>query len=266
MKNKGLDAADHIAEEIQNAPTVIPLSMGISTLLNGTLGFSMLIALVFCMPSNIQETLNSETYYPFMSIYTFAVGSTSGATAMACIVTVTQIFATVGILATASRMLWAFAREGGLPFSSYIARVDQHTYLPLYAIGVTTIINLLLALINIGSSVGFDAFISLIVASYYSSFILSASVMLNKRLTTPHSDLPWGPFKLGRAGVPITVVAIAYSTLGAFFSMWPTTVKPNAESMNYCVVVFGGVIIFSLLFWLFYGRKHYTGPSLEMRN
>ena len=70
------------AEEIQNAPSVIPLSMGISTLLNGSLGFAMLIALLFCMPSDIASILNSETYYPFMSIYTYAVGSKSGATAM----------------------------------------------------------------------------------------------------------------------------------------------------------------------------------------
>ncbi|CAD6589895.1 MAG: hypothetical protein ASARMPRED_004307 [Alectoria sarmentosa] len=222
----GLDAADHIAEEIQNAPRVIPLSIGISTLLNGSMGFAMLIALLFCMPNNIQSVMNSETYYPFMSIYTYAVGSTSGATAL----------------------------------------VDQRTHLPLYAIGITTVINLLLALINIGSSVGFDAFISLAVASYYSSFILSASVMLNKRLTTPDSDLPWGPFRLGRAGMPVTVVAIAYSVLGAFFSMWPTAVQPSAESMNYCVVVFGGAMVFSLLFWLAYGWKHYTGPVLELRN
>ena len=125
-------------------------------------------------------------------------------------------------------------------------------------------INLLLALINIGPSVGFDAFISLIVASYYSSFILAAVVMLNKRLTTPESELPWGPFRLGRAGVPVTVVAIAYSILVAFFSMWPTTVKPSAESMNYCVVMFAAVMIFSLFFWAVYGGKPYTGPVLEI--
>ena len=71
-----------IAEEIQNAPTVIPLSMGVSTLLNGVLGFAMVIALMFCMPSDISNTLNSDTYYPFMSMYTYAVGSVSGGTAM----------------------------------------------------------------------------------------------------------------------------------------------------------------------------------------
>ncbi|KAL8724278.1 MAG: hypothetical protein Q9166_008037 [cf. Caloplaca sp. 2 TL-2023] len=160
----GLDAADHIAEEIQNAQTVIPISMGVTTLLNGTLGFAMLIALLFCMPSDIQGTLGSDTLYPFINIYTHAVGSKSGATAMASIVVITQIFATIGCLATASRMLWAFARERGIPFSKYIAKVDERTKLPLYAIGATTIINFLLVLINIGSSQGFSAFISLIVA------------------------------------------------------------------------------------------------------
>lgn len=145
-------------------------------------------------------------------------------------------------------------------------QVDQRTYLPLYAIGATTIINLLLALINIGSAVGFGAFISLIVASYYSSFILSASVMLNKRLRTPESEIPWGPFRLGRFGVPVTIVAILYSLLGAFFSMWPTTKNPNIQEMNYCVLVYGGVMIFSMLFWFVYGRHHYTGPVLEIAN
>ena len=70
------------AEEIQNAPYVIPLSMGVSTMLNGTLGFAMIIALMFCMPSDIGETLEAVTFYPFMSIYQYAVGSNAGATAM----------------------------------------------------------------------------------------------------------------------------------------------------------------------------------------
>lgn len=90
--------------------------------------------------------------------------------------------------------------------------------------------------------------------------------MLNKRLTAPASDLPWGPFRLGRAGVPVTVVAIAYCVFGAFFSMWPTTVKPDAKSMNYCVLMFGAAMIFCLLFWLVYGRKHYTGPVLDIQS
>ena len=163
-------------------------------------------------------------------------------------------------------MLWAFAREGGLPGSKYIARVHKGTMLPLYAIATTTIVSLLLALINIGSSVGFGAFLSLIVASYYSSFILAAAVMLNKRLTTPKEEIPWGPFKLGRFGVFVTIVAIAFSIIGGFFSMWPTMVDPSLEAMNYCVLVYGGALILAGSFWVFYGRKTYTGPVIEIEN
>ena len=105
-----------------------------------------------------------------------------------------------------------------------------------------------MALINIGSSAAFNAFFSLIVTSYYSSFILAASVMLHRRLTTPDAASPWGPFKLGRAGVPVTVLAITYSAFGAFFSVWPATPKPDAEGTNYDILVFGATIIFSLSF------------------
>lgn len=143
-------------------------------------------------------------------------------------------------------------------------QVDEGTSLPLYSIGATIIINLLLALINIGSSVGFDAFISLIIAGYYSSFLLAATVMLHKRLTTPTEDLPWGPFRLGRSGPAITVVAILYSILVGFFSMWPPTVNPDPEQMNWCVLVFGAILVFSLCFWVAYGRKHYTGPVMDI--
>ena len=109
-------------------------------------------------------------------------------------------------------------------------------------------VNLLLAVVNIGSSVGFGTFLSLHVVAYYSSFNLSASVMLHKRLTAPDSNFLWGPFKSGRAGVPINVFAIAYSLLGAFFSLWPATVNPTIESINDCIMVFGGTSMFSLLF------------------
>ena len=88
--------------------------------------------------------------------------------------------------------------------------------------------------------------------------------MLHKRLTTPSSELPWGPFRLGRAGVPVTVAAILYSVVVGFFSMWPNFADPDAEEMNYCSLIFGATLLFSMAFWGVYGRFHYTGPRLEI--
>lgn len=124
-------------------------------------------------------------------------------------------------------------------------------------------VNMLLALVNIGSSEAFQAFIALLIAAYFSSFSLAAGVMLHKRLTTPESKIFWGPFRLGRAGVPITIIAILYSVLGIFFSFWPAYVHVNATTMNYSSLIFGGALIFSLGFWVVYGKRVYTGPIME---
>jgi hypothetical protein len=88
--------------------------------------------------------------------------------------------------------------------------------------------------------------------------------MLHKRLTVPESQIIWGPFKLGRAGVPITILAIVYSLIGIFFSFWPPTVHVTRINMNWSVAVFGGAVLFCLVFWLVYGRRVYKGPIIEI--
>ena len=37
------------------------------------------------------------------------------------------------------------------------------------------------------------------------------------------------------------------------------------ETMNWSVVVFGGVVIFSLLFYVLYARKVYAGPVTRVK-
>ena len=43
------------------------------------------------------------------------------------VIIVVNIFSLTAILATASRMLWAFARENGLPASGFISHVSIDT-------------------------------------------------------------------------------------------------------------------------------------------
>jgi choline transport protein len=74
----------------------------------------------------------------------------------------------------------------------------------------------------------------------------------------------YGPFRLGPAGIPIIIVSLMYSVIGIFFSFWPGTPRPDVLTMNWSVVVFGGALVLSMLFWLVHGRKVYTGPILEV--
>lgn len=123
---------------------------------------------------------------------------------------------------------------------------------------------ILLWLIEIGSTVAFNAFLSLAIAGFYSSFLISASIMLFYRLRTPQSMTPWGPFRMGRAGTPMTLFSIAYSAQGMFFSFWPPDSKVTPASMNWSVVVYAGIIGMSMVFWLTHGRRVYKGPLVEI--
>lgn len=69
------------AEEIENASKVIPTSMIASVMLNGILGFSMVIALLFCL-GDVAAALATPTGFPFIEVYRNATNSDAGATAM----------------------------------------------------------------------------------------------------------------------------------------------------------------------------------------
>lgn len=103
-----------MSEEITNAATAVPTSIMLSVLINGSLGFGMLLAMLFCI-GDIEQALKSATHYPFIDIFLQATGSIPGTAVMASIITTMGITTSVGMLASASRQLWSFARDRGIP-------------------------------------------------------------------------------------------------------------------------------------------------------
>ena len=82
----------------------------------------MVITFLFCI-GDMQKALASPTGYDFLYVFENGTLSKGGATAMASLILVMGLAATFGLLASASRQTWAFARDNGLPFSKYISRV-----------------------------------------------------------------------------------------------------------------------------------------------
>ena len=114
-----------MAEEIKNAEVVVPWSMLTTTVLNGALGFGIVIAVLF-VTTDITAALSSPTGllgYPFMQIFYDATGSKAGASVMIAIIIIMDAAGTIAFLATASRLVWAFARDGGLPGSRFVSKV-----------------------------------------------------------------------------------------------------------------------------------------------
>jgi amino acid transporter len=91
-----------MAEETKNAQKVIPISIMLSLMINGVMGFAMLIATLFCI-GNIQDAIESKTGYPFIEIFYQGTDSIAGSCVMATIMVIMSICSVTGILATTSR-------------------------------------------------------------------------------------------------------------------------------------------------------------------
>jgi choline transport protein len=103
-----------MSEETHNPSIVVPRSIMLSIILNGLMGFAIVIAVLFCL-GDIDTVLATNTGYPFMEIFLQVTHSVAGSAVMAAIVTTLALCSTVGLLASTSRMFWSFARDRGLP-------------------------------------------------------------------------------------------------------------------------------------------------------
>ena len=268
-----------MSEEIKNAAVVVPKAIVFSIVLNGFLGFGMALALLFCV-GDIDAALNTKTGFPFIEIFHQAVQDITGAALMTSLILALSLCATVGIVASASRQLWAFSRDRAVPGWKHIQRVDSKSAIPVLAVFLTTGLACVLALIVLGSSTVFNDIVSLSVVGLFGSYLLVASLLLWRRLrgdinlypssgdvltNLPGKELTWGPWRIpGVWGIVTNSFAIVYLVIVFFFSLWPPGNHPTAATMNYSSLMFGGTMIFSVFYYFVRARDVYTGPIIQV--
>jgi amino acid transporter len=165
----------------------------------------------------------------------------------------------LNIFASVSRLVWAFARDKGLPFSSLFTYVHPRLQIPIPALCLVGFICSLLALVNIGSSVAFAALVSLPTTALYISYFIPILLLLLRKLAGKHPQ--YGPWKLGRWGIPINLVSLLYIVYVLIWIPFPPSRPVTAESMNYSGPLVLAVIGFALLDWFTTGRKRFQVPT-----
>lgn len=108
----GYDGAIHLSEEMHNPEVGVPYAMVGSIVINGIMGFGFLIAILFSM-GDLDSALSTATGYPIIQIFYNITGNIHSATALTCTVVVMASLATIPLMASAGRMLWALARDQG---------------------------------------------------------------------------------------------------------------------------------------------------------
>ena len=191
---------------------------------------------------------------------------------LTCIIFFVQLIA-------ASRQTFAFARDGALPCSHIIYRVNPYTRTPVNAVWTCVFIALLLGLLAFAGSAANSAIFSLSVAGQYTAFAIPIMCrFLGGKPWTP------GPFTLGRfvrlpvqynatvaadtcdpyQGLPVGVVAVGWMIFSTVIIAFPGAPAPDAQGMNYMSIVFGGWILLCLAYFYLpvYGGKYwFNGPQ-----
>jgi len=214
----------------------------------------------------VTNALTTPTGYPIIEILYQATGSKGGTTALMTLIVFLGLVAMFSTLASVSRLTWAFARDNGLPFSTFFGKVHPDLRIPLNSLILVSLIVMLLNLINLGSTTGFFAILSLNTLALYISYIIPMVFLVMTKLRGDH--IPYGPFRLGRWGLPINIFAIIYAIFIALFLPFPPFLPVTAVTMNYGGPVMGFVILFALADWFISGRKRFQVPvnpeSMEM--
>ena len=256
----GYDGPCHLAEEVRNASTVVPWAMISTILLNGALGLAVSIAFSFTL-GDLDADLTSETGFDFIQVFFGATKSHAGSSVMTAILIALVTCASFGFLASASRQTWAFARDNGLPFSGFLSYVDKRTALPLRAISFCAIISAIIGLINIGSTVAFNAIVSLSIAGLFTSYLTVVVLMILKRVRG--HTIEFGPWSLGWAGLPINILSACSLFIMVFFSFFPPATPVTLITMNWSCLMWGGSTLIGLAYYVVLGRKIYHGPVVE---
>lgn len=106
----GSDGAAHMAEETKNASIIVPRCMIWSYILNGAMGFVMLVTYCFCL-TDVKAALNSTSGFPYIYVFQTGTGSNGGAVGLTSIIIVLGIAGATSFFASTSRQTFAFARD-----------------------------------------------------------------------------------------------------------------------------------------------------------
>ncbi|OIJ64512.1 amino acid permease [Streptomyces mangrovisoli] len=218
----GFDSAGEMSEETRlprrTAPRTILTALGAAGLLGGLVVLGGLLA----APSLTDGHLATDG---LSYVLTSSLGDGVGRVLLADVVVAIAV-ATLAIQTAASRMLFSMARDGQLPFAHRLAKVDARTGMPGAPAVVVGVLAGVLLLMNFASPDAFLAIGTTCIVMLYLAYAMVTGPLLYRRLrgefTADGTDETGAPlFSLGRWGVPVNALALAYGLLMTVDLAWP---------------------------------------------
>lgn len=238
----GFDASAHTSEETIGAALHVPQGIVRSVLVSGAFGWVMLSALVVAIPDMDAAAAQGEgAFHAIMA----ALFPPVLAVPLYIGIGIAQYLCGLATVTSASRMAFAFARDGGLPFSATLRQVSDVYRTPPYAIWMVSIASVLFA----------------VYTPVYSTIITACTIFLYISYLIPTAlgfcayGRTWtkmGPWNIGWLYRPLAVVCVAGGGLLIAIGMAP----PNEKA----VWLVGGLTLTLTLVWFGWERRRFQGP------
>ena len=247
----GFDASAHVSEETHDPARRAPWGIVTSVAVSAVAGYALACAITLGI-HDLPAIAGGPQ--PALAVLRHALGDGGGRAVMAFAV-VAMWFCGLSAVTSASRTIFAFARDGGLPGSRLLRQVAPRTRTPHLAILAAVSLPALLVLGTRGlSDRVFAAATSLATTALYVSYATPIALGAVARRAGRWHRL--GPWNLGRAGVPIAWAAVAWSAVVlAVFAVPPNT--------GLALVLLGLVAALAVA-WVAIVRRRFVGPRVAI--
>jgi amino acid transporter len=239
----GFDASAHTSEETVNARSSVPKGMINAVLWSVVFGYIMTCSFVLAMTDPAAAAKDGPNAF-FKLLGGLPVPGALKNGLGVLIVLANYLCALAGVTST-SRMVFAFARDGGLP---KVFRFVSPTYrTPISAIWLTVVLSIAATLYS-------PAFAALAAGCAVFLYISYAMPVAAGLFAEGRSWTTFGPFRLGRLSKPFAVLSILGVVVLIFLGIQP----PNDILDNYAL----GLLVLLIVGWFLVERRRFAGPPV----
>jgi amino acid transporter len=255
----GYDASAHMSEETHQASRAAAWGTVMSVVVSVILGFILLVVVTFAVP-DVQGTMDAGAN-AVIYIWTASLGQ-AGAQFLLLIAVVAQFFCGTASVTSASRMMFAFSRDGAVPGSRLWRKVATNR-VPVNAVTAIAVLAWALMLPTlVNGAIGYLVGTSIAVIGLYIAFALPIILRIRDG-----DRFQRGAWSLGRHYRWISPLAVAWIAVICVLFLLPVSPKgiPGATDfdwnvVNYAPLTVGAALIMFGGWYLLSARMWFTGP------
>ncbi len=221
----------------------------LSVAISAIVGWILLVVVTWSIPQGDIATTAADAY-PVLYVAYQNLPTALGHI-VALIIAVAMWLCGLASITSMSRMWWAFARDGGMPLSGLISRVNRRYRTPVWSIVITSALAVLLTLY----SAAYFVVTSISTIALYLAYVTPTFLNVRNRLTGrgEHTSRANAPWNLGSLSPVVNILALGWVALITIIFVLP----PN-ELVLWTSVAMGILLV---LYWFGYARARFTGPT-----